>query len=411
MFQSSFKHIGMAGILVVAVFLIIAFTPALHAATITVPTNQPNIQAGINASFNGDTVLVSAGTYSGAGNRDLDFGSRSIVVRSLSGPSSTTIDCGGSAADLHIGFNFHSLEDSTSVLDGFTVINAHPPIIYDDGAIVCQGGASPTIRNCYVTLSSASGIRIRSEAYPQIFNCKVYYNGHDGIQIGSDSWPTAGGLVSGCLAAGNGHNGISIHALDSCRVENCTSIANERSGIEFVSELPIDGRAFGPPTDVLNSICAFNQGVGILRGVIFPSYSINNCNSFGNGAFDFVGADTFLTLPHGNFSADPLFCDTSSLNGFSLRPDSPCLPENNGSGTLIGAYGADCNSVCGDADGNGVIRISDVVYLINYIFAQGPAPMPVEIGDVDCSGSITISDVVYIVAYIFSSGPAPCAGC
>ena len=32
---------------------------------------------------------------------------------------------------------------------------------------------------------------------------------------------------------------------------------------------------------------------------------------------------------------------------------------------------------CGDADGNAIITISDAVFLINYIFAGGPAPSPI----------------------------------
>ncbi len=67
--------------------------------------------------------------------------------------------------------------------------------------------------------------------------------------------------------------------------------------------------------------------------------------------------------------------------------------------------------VCGDADGNGIITISDAVYLISYIFGGGPAPVPVLAGDADCNGIITISDAVYLINYIFGGGPAPCANC
>ncbi len=66
---------------------------------------------------------------------------------------------------------------------------------------------------------------------------------------------------------------------------------------------------------------------------------------------------------------------------------------------------------CGDADGSGLITISDAVFLINFIFSGGPMPNPLSSGDADCSGNVNISDAVYLINYIFSGGPAPCAAC
>ena len=67
--------------------------------------------------------------------------------------------------------------------------------------------------------------------------------------------------------------------------------------------------------------------------------------------------------------------------------------------------------VCGDADGNLLVSISDAVYLINYIFASGPAPVTPRGGDPDCNGLTSISDAVFLINYIFAGGPAPCASC
>ncbi len=67
--------------------------------------------------------------------------------------------------------------------------------------------------------------------------------------------------------------------------------------------------------------------------------------------------------------------------------------------------------LCGDADGFGSVSVSDVVYLINYIFVGGLAPFPLQAGDVDCAGIINISDAVYLINYIFAGGPQPCAEC
>jgi hypothetical protein len=65
----------------------------------------------------------------------------------------------------------------------------------------------------------------------------------------------------------------------------------------------------------------------------------------------------------------------------------------------------------GDADASGAVDVDDAVYLINYIFAEGPAPVPMNSGDSDASCEINIDDVVYVVIYVFSGGPAPLPGC
>jgi hypothetical protein len=67
--------------------------------------------------------------------------------------------------------------------------------------------------------------------------------------------------------------------------------------------------------------------------------------------------------------------------------------------------------VCGDANSDCVADISDVVYLIAYIFAGGLPPSPLISGDANCDSMVDISDVVYLIAYIFSGGLAPCQGC
>ncbi len=85
-------------------------------------------------------------------------------------------------------------------------------------------------------------------------------------------------------------------------------------------------------------------------------------------------------------------------------------------GTLIaftsvdGGIFTDCPP-CGDADGNGGVTVSDVVYIVNYIFLGGPPPVYDPAADADCSGIVNVSDVVYIVNYIFGGGPALCSNC
>lgn len=62
----------------------------------------------------------------------------------------------------------------------------------------------------------------------------------------------------------------------------------------------------------------------------------------------------------------------------------------------------------GDADNNGQYSITDAVFVINYIFGDGPPPATVAHGDADCNGAISITDSVFIINYIFGGGPPPC---
>ncbi|MEW6329257.1 MAG: putative Ig domain-containing protein, partial [Candidatus Micrarchaeota archaeon] len=65
--------------------------------------------------------------------------------------------------------------------------------------------------------------------------------------------------------------------------------------------------------------------------------------------------------------------------------------------------------VCGDATGNGFVEIDDVIYLINYLFRNGPVPLPLMSGDANNDGEVDISDIVYVINYLFYGGPAPCS--
>jgi hypothetical protein len=68
-------------------------------------------------------------------------------------------------------------------------------------------------------------------------------------------------------------------------------------------------------------------------------------------------------------------------------------------------------SACGDANGSSVIDITDVVFLVEYIFSNGAAPDPLSQGDADCNGVINISDVIALVSFIFDAGAPPCNDC
>jgi hypothetical protein len=69
-------------------------------------------------------------------------------------------------------------------------------------------------------------------------------------------------------------------------------------------------------------------------------------------------------------------------------------------------------AACGDANGDFVVNVGDVVYLVSYLYKGGPAPYcPTARGDVNNDGVINVGDVVYIVSFLYKGGPEPnCPG-
>lgn len=77
----------------------------------------------------------------------------------------------------------------------------------------------------------------------------------------------------------------------------------------------------------------------------------------------------------------------------------------------LSAYSCDNTFMCGDADKNTMVNVSDAVCILTYIFGDGSAVSPMPNGDCNCDSMCNIVDAVYIVAYIFAGGPAPCEMC
>jgi hypothetical protein len=140
--------------------LLITFLSALYAnaTLISVPADYSAIQAAINASANSDTIAVSPGIYY----ENINFRGKNILLTSLyylsndtSYISSTVID--GSQpvnADTASCVIFNSGEDSTAILQGFTItggtgtkwLDIHGAGVYREGGGVLIELSSPTVR-------------------------------------------------------------------------------------------------------------------------------------------------------------------------------------------------------------------------------------------------------------------------
>jgi hypothetical protein len=66
---------------------------------------------------------------------------------------------------------------------------------------------------------------------------------------------------------------------------------------------------------------------------------------------------------------------------------------------------------CGDANGDNLINVGDVVFIINYVFRGGPPPDPICSGDANGDGEANVGDGVFQLNFIFNGGPTPDPDC
>ncbi len=307
---------------------------------LAVPGSYATIQSAIDASTDGDTVIVADGTYTGAGNKDLDFGGRAITLRSEYGPTSCIIDCQNSGR----GVYFHSGEGDDSVVDGFTIING-----YLDpgrgGGIHINNSSHPTIRNLIISNCTAlgpvsnndgmgGGIYIYGSS-PIISHCVITYNTANTSDLGG----MGGGIcvlgvasrpvITNCRITNNSSNyiggGIStsdaISTIDSCTVADNSS----RWG---------GGLCSGNHATIVNNTIVWNNTASSAANEIYShgmagAFLMTNCDYDNQpGDLDAAGPVT----PINCLNADPVFVDTPAGN-YRLSDTSPCIDM--GSNALV----------------------------------------------------------------------------
>ncbi len=201
-----------------------------------VPAQYVTIQAAIDASSDGDTVIVLPGyeqAYKGRGNKGLIFKGKKITLKSVTGPADTTINCENRGTAMI----FIHGEGPDTVIDGFT-------IRYSDTGAIYMEDASPTITNCVIKNNTAnrSGAAIGCylNSAPTITNCTIKFNDSNGAGGGiyfENTSPTLSPIyptVSNCTISHNfsrgGGGGIFSGEYASPTISDCTITENVTFG-------------------------------------------------------------------------------------------------------------------------------------------------------------------------------------
>ncbi len=308
---------------VISLFLIVSAFSTTHAKIIYVDDDGPadfnNIQAAIDAAYYGDTIIVLDGTYIGTGNRDIDFSGKAITVRSENGPENCIIDCQGTGAETHRGFRFHSGEDETSVLDGFTITGGY--FLRNIGGAIRCDGSSPTITNNIITHNVAEeggGIFCISGSSPMIAHNRI-----------SDNWTSDGGGGIECahssptivnnIITNNYDGGIYIMNSGSPTVAGNLIVGNTGYGGIYLY--------WGDVAATIKDNTIVGNSGGILSWAAHAT--ITNCILWGNGD-DLAGCSaTYSCIQdddqgEGNIHSNPLFVDPLNSD-YHLLPSSPCI--------------------------------------------------------------------------------------
>ncbi len=335
---------------IILIALLVVGKNTLLAEVIHVPEDHETIQGAIDASEDGDSVLVAPGEYV----ENIIFGGKAIsVIGNPDNPSEVIID--GDEQDCVV--SFENEEDSTSVLSGFTITNGSQMF---GGGIDCQPNSSPILIDLIVTGNHATrgggGIYFTWGADPKIIRTIIKNNSAGRGGGGISSWTPAHAYLKDVVIIGNTARdwggGIYSESRGSFTLENVLisdNYANTGGGVSlggtldnFFYNVTITGNhannyggiilgigesGGGAELNMVNCVVWDNAGVEMRHYKNsereYP-LNISYCDIEDGEDGVQLGGGAELVWGEGNIDEDPQFVDADE-GDYHLTEDSPCI--------------------------------------------------------------------------------------
>jgi hypothetical protein len=314
-----------------------------------------HIQAGINAASNGDSILVSPGTY----NENINFLGKAITVKSTNGRAVTTITSNGGGSTV----TFSGGEGPASILNGFTVvgdtnntvgigINSTSPTILNnkitgnhscDGAGISVSFGSPLISGNVITGNfhdlcsggvGGGGIAVVGAGNAQIIGNVISNNnagngvGGGGISLFASGTPTImNNIISNNTAVAGGAISM-VNQSDANIIQNLiyNNAASQGSGIYFL--VPFGDRG---PLLVNNTIVG---GIGTTQGTaVFASGFDSNVQFYNNLLIGLSGQNA-VDCDNTYSSTPPTFSKNDAFSPSGTGLQGTCASQSNQNGNL-----------------------------------------------------------------------------
>lgn len=431
----------------------------LYSKDIYVPRDYSTIQSAIDASENGDRILVADGEY--MINESITYHGKDIILESVGRAEKTVINGSGKIRV----FTFDSGEDNNCILDGFTITNGE---VYPSGGGIYCKDSSPTIKNNIIIRNRAvhgGGIACFN-ANPLIINNKIlkntgsasgggiYFDDHSNLII-QENIISENSVEDGC-GGGIYSDGDSLGVIQNNII--ISNYAREIGGGIYSED--------GSKISIQNNIIANNKtienggGIGAIYSVvdIFNNTIVNNSTEYMGGGIHFVHEDNpsyngfMLALNNiiwgnkgeseiyargpfliaynnisksefcgqkGNICADPLFIDAEN-NDYRLQADSPCIDaghpadddaDPDSTVADLGAVYFDQKKnkfIRGDANRDSSLDISDAITNLFYLFGNKKLECK-NAADSNDDGRIDLADPIYLLDFLFKDGRPPLA--